>query len=97
MIPDWFLETEFQCDVTKDYFSHKNLYVGWYELYSKGESKLYTDKFMLVKQGEGFSYLRTHLNEWSLTSLPLERVMNENVELFFTEFLAWTRYMIRAI
>jgi hypothetical protein len=86
----WIQEAEFQCDVTKEFFKFTDLHIAWYDksVITDKETTVYHDNFMLVKQGEGFKKLNNRIGDnWSLSSRPLKTVLEENVVLFFTDFL----------
>ena len=88
-IPKWIEETLFQCDITKENYSYKELHVVWYDK-SERENTIRInshDHFILVKQGEGFQRIKNNVDGWSLSSRSLEQVLKENVVLFFTDFL----------
>lgn len=87
-IPTWFAETKFQCDVTKESLGMKDFYVAWYDTYDEETSTEKYKMFMLVKQGEGFRLLKNQVDDWSLSHRPLKKVMEENVVLFFTDFMS---------
>lgn len=87
-IPTWITKTTFQCDVTKESYEMKDLYVAWYDKYDEEKSTEMYKMFMLVKQGEGFGLLKNHVDDWSLSHRPLQKVMEENVVLFFTDFMS---------
>lgn len=88
-VPKWLEETLFQCDVTNKSYNYKELHVVWYDKIDKENPIMIKshDIFMLVKQGEGFQQLKNRVDGWSLSSRTLEQVLNENVILFFTDFL----------
>lgn len=88
-IQDWIKKTMFQCDVTMEHYSYTKLHIAWYDksVEEDGKTKSLNDKFMLVKQGEGFRKLSKHIDGWSLSSRQLEDVYTENIVVFFTSFL----------
>lgn len=88
VIPKWIEETLFQCDVTKRSYNYKELHVVWYDKIDKGNQLtiMSYDNFMLVKQGE-FQRIKNYVDGWSLSARSLEQVLEENVILFFTDFL----------
>ena len=89
-ILEWIKETDFQCDATNENFKYQDLHIAWYDKSVIKDTKrvIYQDKFMLVKQEEGFRRLDRRMDDnWTLSSQPLEKIFNENVILFFTDLL----------
>lgn len=88
-IPKWIEETLFQCDITKESYNYRELYVVWYDKIDRENPIRIVsyNHFMLVKQGEGFERIKNTFDGWSLSYRSLEKVLKENVVLFFTDFL----------
>lgn len=85
-IPKWIEETLFQCDVTGKSYNYKELQVAWYDKIDEVNSIKFNDSFILIKQGE-FHQIKNEVDGWSLSARSLQQVLEENVALFFTDFL----------
>lgn len=88
-ILEWIKNTKFQCDLTKEYFKYQELELLWFTKVVKEDQKTtcYIERFMLVKHGAYSKILKSFENDWALNSRMLEKVLLENVVLFFTDIL----------
>lgn len=88
-ILEWIKNTKFQCDSTKEYFKYQELDLLWFTKTVKEDQKTtrYFENFSLVKHGASSKILKPNGKDWELNHRKLEKVLQENVVLFFTDIL----------